>query len=67
MFDGIPLPPGTEIPPIGPVEAWFNLFLAFWLFFFMVLLILPRPWADAIIEIAFPFLPPKDSIRPDDN
>jgi hypothetical protein len=58
MFDGAPIPP-TEIPPIGPLETWFNLFVAFWLFFFLVLLILPRSWCDTVIEVAFPFLPRK--------
>lgn len=33
MFDGFPLPPpsGPEYVP-GPLEAWFGLFMASWIF-----------------------------------
>lgn len=52
-----PIPPCLDCQPTGPIESFFTLFLAFWLLFFLILLALPRPWADSILEIAFPFLP----------
>jgi hypothetical protein len=58
MFDGCPLPLPPDLPPIGPFEAWFDLMLGFWLLFFCVLLLLPRKWSSAVLEVAFPFLPP---------
>ena len=63
FFDGAPIPPGAEFPLISPFEAWCNLFLAFWLGFFMLLLVLPRPWSDALFETAFPFLPRREDRR----
>jgi hypothetical protein len=59
MFDGAPMPPDPQQPmTAGPLEVWFDLWLAIWLFFFLALLISPRPVSDAIIRIMFPFLPP---------
>ena len=63
MFDGDPIPPCLDCLPIGPVEAWFDLMLAFWLLFFMQFLWMPRKWVKAIFKVMFPFLPPP----PDDS
>lgn len=58
MFDGgSPIPPGFPEYIPGRLESFIDLFLAFWIFFGLVLLILPRSWSDAVIETAFPFLP----------
>ncbi len=57
LMDGYPIPPCPDCPPVGPIEAFFSLSLAFWLFFFLTLLVLPEPWTDAIWRVAFPFAP----------
>jgi hypothetical protein len=65
-FDGAALPPpGPEILPPSTVESFVSLFLVFWIFFGLLLLILPNKWRDTVMETAFPFLPPKNSVRPD--
>jgi len=48
--------PDCQLP--GPIEAWFDLMLAFWLLFFLQFLWMPRKWVKAILETMFPFLPP---------
>lgn len=37
-------------------QAWFDLMLGFWLLFFSVVLILPRKWSGAVIEVDVPVL-----------
>ena len=58
MLDGYPIPPCPDCPPVGPIEAWFDLMLGFFLLFFIQLLWLPRKWVKAIFKVMFPFLPP---------
>jgi hypothetical protein len=59
MLDGarVPVPPGLSAP--GPIESSFILFLAFWILLFLVLLVVPRAWSDAVLRVAFTFLPLK--------
>jgi hypothetical protein len=52
-----PLPPGIDPHVPTTFESWFGLFMSFWIFFGVVLLILPRYWSDAIIRLMFPFMP----------
>lgn len=54
-----PVPPGTEQHVSTVFEAWFGLFMAFWVFFGLILLLLPEELTDAVWQIAFPFLPRK--------
>lgn len=63
LFDGDPvppLPPGFEYPPIGRYEAWFDLVMAFWIFFLILLMVIPKQWGNAVLKVVFPFSPPKD-------
>ncbi len=61
MLDGYPpLPPCPDCQPPGPIESFLGLLLAFWLFFFLIVWLLPSKWSDAIWKIAFPFMPRKD-------
>jgi hypothetical protein len=60
MFDGgCPLPPGTEIPPMSPVEQLFFCVFLIWAAVSLLSLLLPRPWFKALFKIAYPFMPDK--------
>lgn len=52
-----PIPPGTEIPPLGPVEGFFFFLMGYLLILGAASLCLPRPWFVAIFRLAFPFMP----------
>ncbi len=59
MLDGDPfsLPlPGMDYTP-GPVEAFFAFMLAYLLFVMLLLLMLPKKWADTITQVAFHLKP----------
>lgn len=38
-------------------KVWFGLFTLFWIFFGLVLLVVPKSCSDGVLETAFPFLP----------
>ncbi len=59
LMQSSPLPPCPDCPPMGPLEAFFALSVAFCLLFFLILLLLPEPWTDAIWRVVFPFAPRK--------
>ncbi len=59
MFDA-PMPPCPDCPLPGPIESFLSLLLVFWLWFFLVVYILPPKWGDAIWKVAFPYWPRKD-------
>lgn len=52
-----PVPP-DGIPQVGPIDAVNKIFFSSFIFM-LILFILPKKWSDAIIQIAFPFLPSK--------
>ena len=61
MYDGSPIPPCPDCPVPGPIESFVSLMLAFWLFFFLLVWLLPPAWGDAIWNTAFPFMPRADA------
>ncbi len=60
MLDGYPTPPCPDCHPPGPIESWLGLFLVFWIFFLLIVWLLPDKWSDPIWKVAFPFIPRKD-------
>ena len=67
MLDGTPMPPCPDCPVPGPIESFFVLWLVFWMWFFLIIWILPPPWGDAIWKVAFPFMPREESVKPDNK
>jgi hypothetical protein len=68
FLDGfLPPPPCPDCQPPGPVESFIGLYIVFWMFFFLVVFVLPSRWGDAIWKVAFPFAPRVEKPEPKQN
>ena len=53
MFDRVPMPPGAEPPPPGPIFAFVSFMAVYLIFLELILLCLPECVARSIMRIAF--------------